>query len=205
MKLEKREMTKNGRRDIYSIPGSEKKLIRERKMSYIRDENGRIVSKMYDTIRDFKYGLAVVEKGKFKGVISESGEEILKPVFENLNLDGNVIRICSKSKWGFVDCTGKVICDPQYFFLEKFANGKARFSTFDDKWGIIDINGQILVPPKYEFLGDIKSEVIVAKKIMEFGAIDIQDRVVVPFRFQKIGYEGTRTVIYNNSQDKIVV
>lgn len=209
MKLEKREMLKSGRRDVYIIPGSANRLVRSSKGAYIRSATGVRISQIYEKIYDFKGGLAVFDKGKMRGIVRETGEEVFDNLFQNANLDGKVIRICQNGKWGFADYDGNIICAPEYNCVERFVNGYARFSTSDGKWGIIDVTGNVVVPANYEYLGELTQKCVIAKKAIGFGAIDLKGNTVVPFRYEKIGYEKNgdedkNTVIYNSAQDKFV-
>ncbi len=55
----------------------------------------------------------------------------------------------SKTRYGFVDYTGKQIVPCKYAEVKDFSSGVAAVKTFDYKWGFVDTNGTEIVPCKY--------------------------------------------------------
>lgn len=205
MTLEKREITRDGRRDIYALPGTGKKIVMERSGCYILSEEGKVISRSYDKIHDFKNGLAVFDKGKKKGIITEQGQELFGRLLDNVYFDGEIIRVCTGVSWGFANCQGEFLCPVQYKFIEKFNNGYARFENHEGKWGIINNQGHIVVEPMYRFLGPLGGEKIIAQNALGFGCIDMNNKWVVPFRYVHIQTTDDVTILFNNSEDRVVV
>ena len=59
--------------------------------------------------------------------------------------------------WGFIDTTGKVICEPRYDEVEGFMDGIARVTNrvdYEDVYGFIDKTGKEIVPVKYDEADD---------------------------------------------------
>ena len=204
MTLEKRVESKSVT-DGNSVQGSRVELVVVNKHSYIIDAEGNVISEYYDTIYNFKNGLAVVVLDSKMNVINQDGKQILAKFYDKLYVDGNVIRICKSEMWGFAIRSGKVICAPKFAFLEKFVNGYAKFQTSEGKWGIVNSAGHMVVLPKYDYIGSLSGEIIVAKDYRGYGGIDIHEKEVIPFRYEKIGSADEHTFLFNDAKDKIVV
>lgn len=190
--------------------------------TYLADGNGKRISRFYKEIGEFKNGLAIVTlnrkitkmfylEGELKkeieiypkGVINLEGKEILSPIYESLHIADDTIRFAIGEKWGYADLTGKVICEPKYYFIEKFIDGVARVS--DKKtWGLINFEGKLIVPMKYTYLGELRNGKRVARDLFDtYGAIDDSNNVVVPFNYDKVQLYGGQVVLMNTQKRKV--
>ena len=205
MKLLKSEVVKFARKDTYAIPESKNVLVRMNDKFYIEDVKGQRITKNFSKISDFCKGLASFECGEEVGLVTADGKIILKNKYDKLVLDGEIIRIYSKGKWGFMNRDFKVICSPKYMFIEKFNNGYARFQNDEGKWGVISTSGRVVVKPKYSYIGDLSGEQIAAQTYKGYGAINIHGEVVVPFGYKKIACCDGQTQLFNFTGEKCIL
>ena len=110
---------------------------------------------------DFRDGFALVQEkgsssysiidktGKVTGTVST--EKIGGESSRNEAAAGNgCFRISStesgRTRYGFVDYTGREIVPCKYAHVGEFSGGVAAVSNFDNKWGFVDTNGNEIVP-----------------------------------------------------------
>ena len=111
-------------------------------------------------------------------------------MYEGVAIDDDIIRISMNGKWGFTNIKGKILCEPQCYFIEKFVNGVARFQSEYGNWGVIDKQGEIVIKDKYDYMGSLDKPLIVVRNRINYGAIDIQGRVVITFIYSHIKFKG---------------
>ncbi len=54
------------------------------------------------------------------------------------------------------------------------------------KWGVIDSSGRKIIPPKYDFLQRYYNKIFIAETNKQFGVINSQDKILIPFEFDEI-------------------
>jgi WG containing repeat len=127
------------------------------------DKTGQIVIGLrYDLVNSFSEGVAVVAKGDEVFLIDKTGQTILSRNMNELELniyegtkvsDGLIeARDCAKSKYGFIDKTGRFIIEPKYDQAASFSNALARVVVQEggeEKVGLIDRSGYFVIPPKF--------------------------------------------------------
>ncbi len=205
MELVKQELTKSGRKETYLIPGTTNKLILEGNMYYLINEKGKAITKRFDKVSDFENGIAVFSRKDKKGAINTSGKNVLGRLYDNVALDNDIIRVCEDGEWGFANLKGEIIYAPVFSFLERFTGEYARFSYDDNLWGIVRKNGTIVIDAKYQYLSGLDKPVIIAKNCCGYGAIDITDKVIEPFKYDRIHFDGKTNVIYNPGGDSFTI
>lgn len=197
MELIKHEVMKFTRKDTFAIPDSENVIIRLNDQYHIESKDGKRLTKSLTKISDFVNGIASYEHGEEAGLITPEGKIIFKSKHDKVAVDGELIRICSKGKWGFMNRDMKVLCAPKFTFLEKFNGQYSRFRDEHGKWGIVSKSGRIVVKPKYSFLGELTGNKIAAQNYKGYGAIDIHGKEVVSFEYKKIAYLEGKTKLFN--------
>ena len=131
-------------------------------------ENGKEISKVYDTNFEEKIKGEIAENNTEKGYIRLSINDEYKYYnfkFEEKSASGvltsNTLFVSKKDgKYGFIDASGKVIIDYQYDdATEQNSSGYAGIKK-DGVWGAIDLNGNIVVEPKYNLDNNSKIDFI---------------------------------------------
>lgn len=200
MKIESRQYINGLRRDIYPIASSDNKVLLVEGRYYIADQNAKRISLYYEKIKMFPIGLGVAKRQDRYGIINSNGEEVVKCVYENTWIDQDIIRVRKDGKWILLDKSGLPICSLEFDFVEKFNdNGFARFQL-GELWGVITKDMTIAIPPNYFYLGDLDHDKVVAKNLRWYGVIDLNNNVVVPFKYSHMRCKDGKLILSNKKE-----
>ena len=92
----------------------------------------------------------------------------------------------SKSKWGYVNETGKAVIKHKYDEARAFSEELAAVKIYDkksasDKWGFIDRTGKVIISLKYDGgVGDFSEEIARVKSNGKIGWIDRTGTEIIP-------------------------
>ena len=124
---------------------------KEAKYGY-SDPEGRIVIPIrYDWADAFDEGLAVVQSGGCFGLVDKQGQEIFKPVYEDIRWrsDNGIVLACTEGTWKIYTRQGDPITENTFDFIFDFAENLASVRR-GDKYGYIDRTGEIVIPFIYD-------------------------------------------------------
>jgi hypothetical protein len=123
--------------------------------------------------------------------------------------DGLALVGTATDGWGYIDTSGRLLIEPQFYSGVGFSEGLAAICT-GDKWGFIDKAGRIVIEPRYEDVSPFSEGVAVAltedssllidrtgKTILSRSTDDIFLKVYEDSRFS----EGL-AVAYDNAEEK---
>lgn len=117
------------------------------KYGIINKSGDVIAQQIYDIIRPFSDGMAVVrtDPSSGEGYIDESGNMIVPfgRYHENRSFSESLAAVKSDVGWGFIDPTGKEAIPCQYEQVGNFADGMAPVKL-NGKWIFIDKTGKVL-------------------------------------------------------------
>ena len=107
----------------------------------IKDKDGKtLIEPIYDEIKDFKNGFAVIKQGDKYGFLSETGEELNQfPAYIMFKKDDKT------GKMTTVDVGSAKSIPCIYDEVKPFLNGLANVKK-DGKWGYINIAGEEVLP-----------------------------------------------------------
>lgn len=120
---------------------------------FLINDSGEKISDEYDDIVLNARGeylsedvmLAAKEKGHYcfydedlKEISAFMADEV-----DILTADG-IVAYCQNGKWGFIDCDGNTVIEPQYTMARSFSFGIAAVCK-DDTWGFIDREGNVVI------------------------------------------------------------
>jgi len=85
-----------------------------------------------------------------------------------------LIYVSDSSKYGFIDCTGKVICQQLYSTISYFKNGIAMVQR-DGLWGFLNTEGKEIIPTIYDSVHefDLETNTALVQKGKEFYYINV--------------------------------
>jgi WG containing repeat len=133
-------------------------------------------SKHYDKIGGFRDGVAIVWLNGHCGAISQSGKEIIPPVYTKISDFGrDAIAYTTKDGLiGLITITGKVIVPNVYTYIGPF-HGFRAITRKNGLAGMINKDGKVIVENKYE---DIKIDGHGAVRAIDKGKeviLDVKD------------------------------
>lgn len=139
---------------------------------------------------DYKMQLAFFlpfSKNKQWGFINESGEEMIKPDYEEVSLFSEGLAAVQKDgKYGYINKAGKVIIPFAYDDAEAFKNNTAIVRK-QDKSGLIGRRGEELIPFIYDDLADPSENIYVAVLNEKSGYIARSGKKLTDFIFDFAG------------------
>ena len=114
----------------------------------IINKNGDVIAQqIYDIIRPFSDGMAVVrtDPSSGEGYIDETGNMIVQfgRYHENRSFSEGLAAVKSDAGWGFIDPTGKEIVPCKYDQVGNFSDGMAPVKL-NEQWSFIDKTGKVL-------------------------------------------------------------
>lgn len=131
-----------------------------------------IVPFLYDSIRPFERGLAVVELDNCYGCVDKSGYPVIPLIFQYIyfpQIFEGLICVKLDEKWGFIDFLGNEVISCKYTRLGYCTDGlllvniggqyiRTESGTvfWGGKYGAIDKHGNEIIPIEYDILGYMK-------------------------------------------------
>lgn len=175
----------------------------------------------YDEIRIIhlkEKQFVLVQKGKYKGLISVSGEEIFPTEYSEISHciscseNSNLIILQKDKKYGIGNIEGKVITPPTYGQIRYFKNElliiTKESNSPDTKYGLIDSLGNMILNPVYDRLEyDYKSKTIKTQtgKLLNrvFGIVDITGKTILDTQYSNIYYNQENNTFIIRKDEKI--
>lgn len=133
----------------------------------------------YSFCGNFREGMAPVRKNNKWGFINKSGEEVVKPIYDDVRgFSEGLASVKNNSKWGFINKAGEEIVRPIYDFADGFNEGLARVCE-NDKYGFINKEGEEVVKPIYDFACSFNEGIAPVRKNKKWGFINKAEEEIV--------------------------
>lgn len=111
---------------------------------------------VYDAIGEFKhYGYAVMQRQGKVGLLSENGDEVVPPQYEDLKvLDNHFLAVMENGVWKVINMEGREVLGPGYDQVNVLRRGNWRAISFSKNglWGLVSAEGVLLKEPQYDEL-----------------------------------------------------
>lgn len=138
-----------------------------------------------ETIKDNSGELKKVEKDGKYGLVNEKGEEVIKCVYDKIDiLDGYFARVSIDGEWGLINNEGKEIVERAYDYIG--LEGDYISIKKHGKWGFINKKGEEIVKCIYDDLGNLNQDYIRAKKGDKYGFINNKGEVILKFNYDYV-------------------
>lgn len=143
-----------------------------------------------ETVKANSGELKKVEKDGKYGLVNEKGEEVIKCVYDKIDiLDGYLARVSIDGEWGLINNEGEEIVECAYDFIG--LEGDYISVKRHGKWGFINKNGEEIVKCIYNDLGNLNQDYIRAKKGDKYGFINNKGEVIIEFNYDYVDdFEG---------------
>ena len=137
------------------------RVSKDGKIGYVNEAGVLVIPCQYDSDgnydQEFIDGYAKVKVGDGYRIIDKTGKVTGSPNYGRNNWgpagSGYFWFSSSESgrtRFGFIDCTGREIVSPKYKSVEDFSGGVAAVENFEGKWGFVDTTGAEIVPCKLD-------------------------------------------------------
>ena len=118
------------------------------KWGFINAYEELIIQPLYESVSDFRHGVAVVQNGKY-GLINENGEEQLNLEFDRIDRTEQGSYILEfEGKKGLADSRGNILLSPSFDYMEDIGGDLIVVGTGGQK-GIYNSNGALLKSFEY--------------------------------------------------------
>lgn len=142
------------------------------------------VIKEIEAIKEFFDGIAPFKKNNKWGLITEEGEELLPPTYDDIkSIENENWPFVDNGKYGLLSKTGALIIEARYDEARGFSNGQAACRE-GANWGVINLDGEWVVTPQFSELGELRDGLSAAQKDGLYGFINEKGAVVIDFQFQ---------------------
>ncbi len=153
------------------------------------------------------------------GYINFIGEWRVDPVFiKAYAFEGKNAVVMKGTKFGVLDCSGRLVVMPVFDQFASFANGKG-WARSGNLWGLVDKNGKVLIQPMYDEVREVNPTGIASwvRKGDKWGLMTKETgRFIIPLEYDNfqnlsdsagilrkennwfIGYYGDGRLIYSN-------
>lgn len=157
---------------------------------------------IYSSIGFYHNDLYIVRKDNDKegtyayGVVDNDGTVYIPVEYDQIEFEkegreykDNIYKCKKKEKWGLVSSTNGILLSCEYSSLE--GNGIWR-TCKSGKYGYVQLNGTssitTLIPCIYESLGKYSADSYIRATLKgKKGMIDSQNKIIIPFKYSKVG------------------
>ena len=132
--------------DIVNKP-NEKLFVNEidGKYGYVNTKGEQIIECEFDSVGDFREGLAAVEKDGKWGYINTKGEQIIECELEwNGGFSEGLARVLKDGQWGYINTKGEWVIECKFGYAHDFKKGLAEVMK-DGQWVVINTKGNFIV------------------------------------------------------------
>lgn len=129
------------------------------KYGYIDKSGLLVIPPLYRTAHNFKEGLASVGHSERPNTFIDRNRRVVinsRRFQYTSSFSGGLAAVKINGKWGFINKTGQIVIEPEffemglsYFKLEAFSSGLAPVKD-ENKYGFINVNGNFVIEPQYD-------------------------------------------------------
>lgn len=127
---------------------------------YVNLDGQVVIESTYYDVNEFnEYGTAIVEDTDNKmWLIDTKGNKVTEVGYDDISREicDGLIKVEKDGLYGYIDCKGNVIVNPQYQEAEDFSDGLAVVKK-DKLYGYIDTKGNLVIDYKYLLAQDFNS------------------------------------------------
>lgn len=151
-----------------------------------------VVPPIYEAINPIDASFAKVLKAKKQGIINTQGQEIVAPIFYQVDYlpetDKRYFLLTHReARFGFVDTTAQIKINLAFKAVKPFQEGRAMVMKDDKLWTFINTQGQEIVEDGfYEVRGFSENRAAVRGK-RHWGFIDPQGQIITKMFYTRVG------------------
>lgn len=122
------------------------------RFGFLNEDGSVAIYPVYERVRDFSPdGLALVKRNGRWGYVDPSGNEVIRPEFEDAaSFNKGIAAVKVNGKWGLVNRDGEFLRQPCFESRPDFSERNYARVLFGGKYGIINHSGEWEVSPEYD-------------------------------------------------------
>ncbi|MFE4710047.1 MULTISPECIES: WG repeat-containing protein [unclassified Paenibacillus] len=175
---------------------------------YINDEGTTVIEPRYEYAEDFQpNGLAVVQLKGNSGLIDNTGQERVKPVYSFIGpfLEGRAV-VSDAKGYTFIDEQGHEVTSARVDYLNSLHEGRALFSKQGSgqasRYGYWDRQGKEVLPAVYEDASDFMNGTALVKIADgEYALIDPDGHRLYTYKHPFVGSLGEGLLSYQETEN----
>jgi hypothetical protein len=148
------------------------------KTALFSEQGNQITEFTIDSISSFRQGVAFIYQGFKKGLIDREGEIKVEPLYRDLRMDEDGIKVKKSDEWIILENDNKEV--KKIEADELLPSGENYRITVAGKSGLVDRDFNIKIPIVYDDLGDFKNGKAIARVNKKFGIIRADNSVLFP-------------------------
>gem|GEM_PF-883963 len=162
------------------------------KWGFIDRRGEWLIEPKFETLLDFKEGMARVRQDGKWGAVNEDFEFSIKPIYdyiEYLHHDSDLTLLAVGLKQdgiGFVDAKGEIAISPRFGEAGNFQEGLVRVRE-NGLWGYADLQGNVVIEPRYKEACDFREGRARVRDRRYWGYIDSQGNEITPQKYLRAG------------------
>jgi hypothetical protein len=189
---------------------------------YINSQGNFVIKPNFDYAMDFQdNGLAVVGVNNLQGIINESGEYVVNPIYGSITgFSEERASVIDDEGFKVINENGNILTSKAYSFIGTYKDGRALFANTSEDgrylYGYLDKEGNEIIPVKYESGTDFQEgRAVVKVKDNQYELIDVNGNAVATYNYGFVGTFsdgllsfqpiGNDKYGYINSQGNIVI
>lgn len=187
------------------------KVRRNWKYGFIDEKGQEVIPCKYEGVYGwFENGFCIVQKNSaddLYGVIDKSDRLVIPCLYTDVSYDQdiNAFAVRKNGLCGIISTSGETLVPPKYEYISWYTDGVA-LATKGNLMMLIDNNNEIIykIPSQFSDATDIEKDLIIVKKNNSWGVINRQGKVVVDFKYEKIGFSHPHIIVCQNGKEGLV-
>lgn len=146
---------------------------------FINKQSELVIDYLYDNAYPFKEGMSkIMLRGKW-GIIDSKGASIIPPIYNDVDVDGNIFLVKKARKWGWIDKDGKELIPIRFADAYPFNGNRLTAARLGEKWGYIDVYGKFVIPARYDFAFSFDGALALVETAGRYGFINENGEYVI--------------------------
>lgn len=156
-------------------------------------------------LQDSEYRLVQQQENYLIGLVDQSGNTVLKPIYESLSHPVNGVMVAQMGgKAGLIRLDGTEITPLEYNMLYRVDADRFLAQKEENKFGVLNSQGQAVVPFEYNILYEGMDGQYFVSKDSLIGMMDDQGKTVIPMQYLNL-FASQGYIIGSNQQSRMGV
>lgn len=155
-----------------------------------------VIPMIYDQVKAFKNGLAVVSLNGKEGIVNRKGEVQGEIAYSKIvNRYSKHVHVALNGKYGIISHTGEVIVEPIFRSVSCFDSDFLYVSNDQNERFLFDVNTKELTPCEYYQIWCFNEGFFKVSKEGKMGMLDVNMNVVIPLEYDYVSQVLNGTIV----------
>ncbi len=178
LKVESNEPIENSLNDLYY------RFEKKNQWGFIDQTGNVVIEPIFQFVRDFNYGLALVKYNDKWGFINRKGVMVIPPTYESaVPFSEGLAAVRIDGKYGFIDTNGKFAIKPKYDCYDPEFINNCALVRIGDRGVLIDKNDRVVTDSKFDVYSHFYEDLALFKSNEKYGFIDKGNNVIIQAQY----------------------